>query len=200
MATRPVIITPPIGLFGRVVRSLLLALYRRRGWTAVGTIPEPRRFVLIAAPHTSNWDFPYFLGLAHSLGLDVHFMAKRSLFRWPFGGFMRQVGGVPVDRSASRDMVQQMIDEFAARDRFALTIAPEGTRGAVAKWRTGFYQIALGAGVPIVCGYMDYARNSGGLGPAIMPTGDYDADMAPVFAFYGTITGKHPDRMTRLRN
>jgi 1-acyl-sn-glycerol-3-phosphate acyltransferase len=121
-------------------------------------------------------------------------MAKASLFRWPLGRFMRQVGGVRLDRANARDTVQQMIDEFAKRDDFVLTIAPEGTRGAVTKWRTGFYQIALGAGVPIVCGFLDYSTRTAGLGPMIIPTGDYEADMAPVFAFYRDIKGKHPDR------
>jgi 1-acyl-sn-glycerol-3-phosphate acyltransferase len=183
------------GLAARIVRRLLIALYRRGGWHSVGPVPEPRRFVLIAAPHTSNWDFPYFLGVTDALGLDTHFMAKKSLFRWPIGGFMRQVGGVRIDRAAAKDTVQQMADEFARRDRFVLTIAPEGTRGAVAEWRTGFYRIAHAAKVPIVCGFMDYPSRTAGIGPVIHPTGDYDADMAPAFAFYRGITGKHPERM-----
>lgn len=182
------------GVLARLVRRALIALYKRGGWTSVGIVPEPQRFVLIAVPHTSNWDFPYFLGVTHALGIRTHFMAKASLFRWPMGGFMRQVGGVRLDRAAAKDTVQQMIDEFARRDEFVLTIAPEGTRGAVDKWRTGFYQIALGAGVPIVCGFMDYARRISGIGPVIHPTGDYDADMAPAFAFYGGVAGKHPHR------
>jgi 1-acyl-sn-glycerol-3-phosphate acyltransferase len=182
------------GLAARLVRRVLVALYKRGGWTSVGTVPTLQRFVLIAVPHTSNWDFPYFLGVTQALGIRTHFIAKASLFRWPMGGFMRQVGGVRLDRVNARDTVQQMIEEFARRDDFVLTIAPEGTRGAVSKWRTGFYQIALGAGVPIVCGFMDYPTRTSGLGPVIVPTGDYDADMAPAFAFYRDITGKHPAR------
>ena len=185
------------GIFARIVYAVLIGLYRRHGWTAVGPVPQARRFVLIAAPHTSNWDFPYFLGLLDDLGLDAHFMAKTSLFRWPFGNFMRQVGGVPVDRSAASEMVEQMVAEFARRDAFVLTVAPEGTRGSVKAWRTGFYRIAHAAGVPIVCGFMDYANNRGGIGPVIVPTGDYKADMAPAFAFYAGITGKHPERMSQ---
>ncbi|UVO55031.1 lysophospholipid acyltransferase family protein [Sphingomonas sp. SUN039] len=182
------------GLAARLLRRLLVMLYRRGGWTSVGTVPEPQRFVLIAVPHTSNWDFPNFLGVTHALGIRTHFIAKSSLFRWPMGGFMRQVGGVRLDRATAKDTVQQMVDEFARRDDFVLTIAPEGTRGAVGKWRSGFYQIALGAGVPIVCGFMDYPTRTSGLGPVIVPTGDYEADMAPAFAFYRNITGKHPAR------
>ena len=184
------------GLAARIVRSLLIGLYKRGGWTSVGTVPVPQRFVLIAVPHTSNWDFPNFLGVTYALGIQTHFIAKASLFRWPMGGFMRQVGGVRLDRATAKDTVQQMIDEFARRDEFVLTIAPEGTRDAVGKWRTGFYQIALGAGVPIVCGFMDYAKRTSGLGPVVVPTGDYEADMAPAFEFYRGVTGKHPDRMS----
>ncbi len=182
------------GIPARIVRRLLIALYKWGGWTSTGVVPEPQRFVLIAVPHTSNWDFPNFLGVTHALGIRTHFVAKASLFRWPMGGFMRQMGGVRLDRAAAKDTVQQLIDEFARRDEFVLTIAPEGTRGPVDKLRTGFYQIALGAGVPIVCGFMDYTKRTSGVGPTIYPTGDYEADMAPAFEFYRKTTPKHPER------
>jgi 1-acyl-sn-glycerol-3-phosphate acyltransferase len=184
----------PTGPISRLVQAGLLALYRRNGWKAEGVVPEPRRFVIIAAPHTSNWDFPYFLGLTQELGIRPHFMAKKELFRWPMGDFMRQMGGICVDRSKGGNYVQAMVDEFARRKEFMLTIAPEGTRGSVRQWRTGFYQIALQAGVPIVMGMMDYARRVGGLGPAIMPTGDYAADMKPMGDFYRSVTPRHPER------
>jgi 1-acyl-sn-glycerol-3-phosphate acyltransferase len=106
---------------------------------------------------------------------------------------------VPVDRKKGGNYVQAMIDEFAARDEFMLTIAPEGTRGSVRQWKTGFYHIALGAGVPMVVGMMDYGRKTGGLGPAIFPTGDYEADMAKVAECYASVTAKHPERqMTNI--
>ena len=92
----------PPGPVARMVRRLLLAMYRGRGWRALGQVPEPRRFILIAAPHTSNWDFVNFLGLTADLGLRAHFMGKLSLFKWPLGGFMKQMGGVPVDRRGDR--------------------------------------------------------------------------------------------------
>ena len=183
----------PNGL-ARLVKWLLLAFYRRGGWTAVGTIPEPRRFVLIAAPHTSNWDFLYFLGLTEDIGIRPHFMAKKSLFRWPLGGFMRAMGGVEIDRSKSSNIVDAMVAEFARRAEFILTIAPEGTRGTTRKWKTGFYQIAMAAKVPLVVGMMDYGRRTGGLGPTIWPTGDYRADMAKVLAVYQDCIPRHPER------
>lgn len=182
------------GPVSRFVKAVLLSLYRRHGWKAEGVVPEPRRFVIIAAPHTSNWDFVYYLGLTQELGLDTRFMAKTELFRWPLGPFIRAMGGVPVDRNKGGNYVQAMVDEFARRRDFVLTIAPEGTRGAVRRWRTGFYQIALQAKVPIMVGFMDYRRKVGGLGPTIIPTGDYAADMAPIEAFYRSVTPRHPER------
>jgi 1-acyl-sn-glycerol-3-phosphate acyltransferase len=181
----------------RLLRRFIYWLYRRHGWTAFGTVPEPRRFVLVAAPHTSNWDFVYFIGLTEELGIMPHYMAKNSLFRWPFRRFLYDMGGVSVDRSSSQNYVQQMVDEFAKRDEFMLTIAPEGSRDNNSKWKTGFYQIALAANVPFVIGMMDYGKKTGGLGPAIMPTGDYEADMAEVLKLYKTVVPKHPERAVK---
>lgn len=185
-----------ISPMSRLLRKLLVWFYRRNGWTASGDVPAGRKFVLVAAPHTSNWDFVYFLGLTEDLGIMPHFMAKKSLFRWPMGGFMRDMGGVSVDRSSKQNYVEQMIEEFGKRDEFMLTIAPEGTRGGTKAWKTGFYHIAMGAKVPIVLGMMDYQRKTGGLGPAIWPTGDYAADMKQVIAQYADVIPKHPERMT----
>jgi 1-acyl-sn-glycerol-3-phosphate acyltransferase len=178
----------------RLFRKALVWIYHRNGWTAFGEVPAPRKFVLIAAPHTSNWDFLNFIGLTDDLGITPHFMAKKSLFRWPWKNFLLDMGGVPVDRSGNQNYVQAMIDEFAKRTEFMLTIAPEGTRGAVRKWKTGFYHIAVGAKVPLVLGMMDYAKKTGGLGPAIWPTGDFKADMAKVAELYATVTPKHPGK------
>ena len=166
----------------RLFRRALVGIYKGAGWHAHGVVPEPRKFVLIAAPHTSNWDFVYFLGLTDDLGIKPHFMAKTSLFR-----------------SSNRNYVQQMIDEFRRRDEFMLTIAPEGTRGTVKAWKTGFYHIAMGAGVPLVVGMMDYGSKTGGLGPAIWPTGDYKADMAKVAEIYAKVKPKYPAKgMTEI--
>ncbi len=182
------------GLAARAFRNWVRRWYARQGWTEERIIPAERKFVIIAAPHTSNWDFLYFLGLADKLDLPLSFMGKDKLFRWPFARFMRDLGGIPVDRSKSNNMVDQMIAEFKKRDTFMLTIAPEGTRGKVRQWKTGFYHIALGAGVPMVCGLMDYAKKRGGLGPAIWPTGDYEKDMAKVSEYYRQCTPKYPDK------
>lgn len=185
------------GLLSRLAKAALLALYRRHGWRAVGIVPEPRKFIIIAAPHTSNWDFLYFLGLTQDLAVDAHFMAKDSLFRWPMRRFMLEMGGIPVDRSARHNMVEAMVREFETRDEFMLTIAPEGSRSKSGKWKTGFYQIALAAKVPLVVGLMDYGRTTGGLATTIWPTGDYAADMAKVWEVYKDCTPKNPDKATR---
>lgn len=182
------------GWAARLLTAAIDRWFRRQGWSVEGRAPEPRRFIVIAAPHTSNWDFLYFIGAAESLNLDLSFMGKESLFRRPFGRLMREMGGIPVDRSKSGNYVEQMVAEFARRAEFMLTIAPEGTRGKVRRWRTGFYHIAMGANVPLVCGLMDYRRKFVGLGPAIWPTGDYAKDMEQVTAFYSQCTPKHPGR------
>lgn len=178
----------------RVLRRVITAWFTRQGWSIEGIVPSPRRFVIIAAPHTSNWDFLYFIGGTAQLGLDAAFMGKMSLFRWPFAKLMRDMGGIAVDRSSSHNYVDLMIAEFAKRAEFMLTIAPEGTRGKVRQWKTGFYHIAMGANVPIVCGLMDYRRKIVGLGPAIWPTGDYDKDMEQVRGYYLSCTPKYPER------
>jgi 1-acyl-sn-glycerol-3-phosphate acyltransferase len=173
---------------------MLLRFFRLMGWKATAVRPIPKKAVIIAAPHTSNWDFVYYIGLTRELGVETSFMAKRQLFRWPLGNFMRQMGGVQVNRESGGNYVQAMIDEFNRRDEFLLTIAPEGTRSAVGQWKTGFYHIALGAKVPLIIGMMDYAKKTGGLGVAFMPTGDYAADMARVEEFYRSTTPRHPDK------
>lgn len=186
---------PPPALLSRVLRRLLLWFYRLRGWKAVGQPPADGRGVIIAAPHTSNWDFVNFLGLTNALGVKAHFVGKKELFRWPLTRFMHDMGGVPIDRSKKgADYVAQMVAEFARRKRFLLTVAPEGTRGAVRTWRTGFYYIALGAKVPLLVGMMDYGTKTGGLGPAIWPTGDYAADMRKIAEYYRSVTPKNPRR------
>ena len=148
----------------------------------------------MGGPHTSNWDFLVFLGTVHALGRRVRFIGKDSLFRWPMGGFMRDLGGVPVDRSAPQDLVGQIVDQFAVHEDFVLVVAPEGTRSATRRWRTGFYQIALKAGVPIVCAGPDYSRKLGIIGPVIHPTGDYESDLKPAFAFFRSLVPRHPER------
>ena len=177
----------------RLARAFVLWLYRRKGWRLEGGPPPGlRKAVIIGVPHTSNWDFVFFLGATDDYGLRARFMGKASLFRWPLGRFMHEMGGVPVNRAARGAYVEAMVAAFAAHDDFLLVLAPEGTRGAIKGWKSGFYHIAMGAGVPIVCAWVDHAGKRGGLGPAIMPSGDYAADMARIAAFYDSVIPGHP--------
>lgn len=178
----------------RLVRWLLLQWYVRSGWKAVGTLPPDRKFIILGASHTSNWDFPVFLGTVNAVGRHVRFIGKLSLFKGAMGRFMRAAGGVPVDRAAAQDTVSQIVDQIDAHEDFLLIVAAEGTRSRTTKWKTGFYQIALRAKVPIVCAGPDYPSKRGIFGPVIHPTGDYDRDMAPAFAFFRSLRPRHPER------
>lgn len=178
----------------RLIRWLLLLWFRRGGWTISGTLPPDPKLVLMGASHTSNWDFLIFLGAVQVLGRRVHFIGKHSLFRWPIGGFMRALGGIPVDRGSRQDLVSQVVAQFDAHDELILVVAPEGTRSRTTQWKTGFYQIALKAGVPILAAGPDYPTRRGVFGPVIHPTGNYAEDMKPAFAFFRTLTPRHPER------
>lgn len=179
-------------LLSRLVLGVLLWLYRLQGWKLVGGPPQSRRCVIVGAPHTTNWDFIFFVGVTNELGIRPNFMGKHSLFKWPMGRFMREMGGIAINRTSSRNYVDQIVDEFRQRDELMLVVAPEGTRKRAPKWRSGFYHIAMGAGVPIVPGWLDYERKLGGLGPEIMPTGDYAADLERIAAYYRTVVPGHP--------
>jgi 1-acyl-sn-glycerol-3-phosphate acyltransferase len=185
---------PGLSLPQRLLRWLLLSWYRASGWRPAGDFPPDRKLVIVGASHTSNWDFLIFLGTVHAIGRQVRFIGKHSLFKGPLGGFMRALGGVPVDRGAPQDLVSQIVAQFDAHDDFVLIVAAEGTRSYTTHWRTGFFQIALRAGVRIVCAGPDYPTKRGVFGPVIVPTGDFAADMAPAFAFFRSLRPKYPDR------
>ncbi len=169
------------------------------GWEAEGARPVERRFVLIAAPHTSNWDLAYLLALAAVCEIKVSWMGKHGLFRPPLGWLMRRVGGIPVVRHQSRNLVSQMADAFAEVETLALVVPAEGTRSYVAHWKSGFYHIARSAKVPIVMGYLDYARRRGGFGPPLHPTGDVRKDMDKIRFFYADKVGRYPEKFGEVR-
>jgi 1-acyl-sn-glycerol-3-phosphate acyltransferase len=160
------------------------------GWRVEGEIPSIKKFVIIAAPHTSNWDFPITLAVAFALKIKIYWMGKTAMFRWPFGGLLRWLGGIPIDRSRSHNVVDQSIQAFQERDQLIMVVPPEGTRKKVSYWKTGFYHIARGAAVPIVLGFLDYRQKAGGIGPTFFPTGRIEEDMRQIRAYYATITGK----------
>jgi 1-acyl-sn-glycerol-3-phosphate acyltransferase len=162
-----------------------------------GEVPDFPKYVLIAAPHTSNMDLAVMLTLAFTFRTKLSWMGKDALFRWPFGGLSRWLGGIPIDRSKSHNVVEQSVALFNEKEAFVLAVPPEGTRKQVRYWKTGFYYIAKGAGVPILLGFIDYGRKVGGFGPVLMPTGDIEEDMKTIQSFYAAITGRHPGQTDR---
>jgi 1-acyl-sn-glycerol-3-phosphate acyltransferase len=172
---------------------------RRAGWTLEGEVPAARGYVLIAAPHTTNWDLLFFLACAWAFDVKVSWMGKHTLFHGPLGSVMRVLGGVPVRRDRAGGLVGQMVEAFEQNPSLVITVPPEGTRAYVPYWKSGFYQIARAARVPIVMGFLDYDRRVGGLGPALLPTDDLRADMDEIRAFYSDIQGRHPDLFGEIR-
>lgn len=166
------------------------AFLRVFGWAFEGTVPNVSKAVLIVAPHTSNLDF--FVGVAamFALGFSASFLGKHTLFSWPLGPLMRWLGGIPVDRRAAGGLVGATVKLFNDRDSLILAVAPEGTRSNVDRWKTGFYYVALEAGVPIVPVSMDYARRRIRLGESFAPTGDIDADFGVLESFFYGSEGK----------
>ncbi|MGA8393046.1 MAG: lysophospholipid acyltransferase family protein [Burkholderiaceae bacterium] len=190
---RTIFTTPVVNT---LLRGLSLAFLKLTGWKVEGSLPpDCPKCVLIAAPHTSNWDLPYTLMVGFALRLNLYWMGKESIFRPPFGGAMRWLGGISVDREKSTNLVAASVEALRAADgTVQLTVPPEGTRSKTRYWKTGFYHIAQGAQVPIVMAYMDYARKVSGLGPVFHPTGDIERDMETIKAFYAPFKGKNPDQ------
>jgi len=183
--------TPVINTLLRWLAALILFCC---GWKAIGKTPDDPKYVLIAAPHTSNWDLFFMLAIALKMRIKIYWMGKEAIFKFPFRGFMMWMGGIPVDRSKSNDMVKAIADIFSENETLAITVPPEGTRSHTVYWKTGFYHIANTAQVPICCGFLDFKKREGGIGPLVYPTGDIDKDMVKIKAFYSTITGKYPNR------
>lgn len=176
----------PDGWRRRACRGVL----RLCGWSLVGSFPDVPRAVLIAAPHSSWWDGIWGLLMKVAVGADVHFMAKQELFRGPLGKLLHRLGGMPIDRSAAKGVVEQMVDQFRHRDSFWLGIAPEGTRKVVKRWKSGFWHIAHETGVPIVTAYFNYPDKTIGIGPPFQTSDDMEADLARLRAFYAPFKGK----------
>jgi len=185
-------LSPSMPQFGQNrSRRFCAWLLRTAGWRLVGTLPDVPKLVLIAAPHSSWWDGVWGLLFRSALGADIAFMAKRELFTGPLGWLLRKAGGIPIERSSSSGVVEQMSQRFAAADKLWLGIAPEGTRKRVEKWKNGFWYIARAARVPILPVYFDYPSRTIGLGPLFETSSDLDSDTADLRAFYAPFRGKH---------
>lgn len=159
-------------------------ILRCAGWRVAGDAPSTSHYVVIGAPHTSNWDFVLMMLVAFIKGLDVHWMGKDSLFPWPIKGFVRWLGGISIDRSKANNTVDQVIEYFNDNPNLAVIIPPEGTRSKADRWKTGFYHIAHGAQVPIVLAYIDAATKTVGIGPEYQTSGDIEKDLPEIQAFY----------------
>ena len=180
-------------LVNTVLRWGSLGFLKLAGWRIEGALPvNVRKCVLIAAPHTSNWDLPYTLMTAFVLHLNIYWMGKASIFRPPFGPIMRWLGGIAVQREQSNNVVAASVAALLSADGpVQLIVPPEGTRRKTRHWRTGFYYIALGANLPILLAYMDYTHKRAGLGPVFQPSGDIERDMVQIKAYYAPLRGKN---------
>lgn len=172
---------------------------RAAGWTVRLARPVPERCVAIFYPHTSNWDTIVGLVAKAAIGISIGFIGKDTLFRWPVAPLLARWGGIPVNRRTPGNFVPRIADEFAARREFRLALAPEGTRRRTGHWKTGFYRIARAARVPVALAYIDYPAREIGVGAYLELTGDADADMARIRAFYADKRGRHPQNQGPVR-
>jgi 1-acyl-sn-glycerol-3-phosphate acyltransferase len=182
-----------------VKRQLARLVLKITRFTRVGEPPQEPKYVLLCAPHTTNWDLLSLLMASWSTGANVNFLAKHQLFRGPLNRIMRMLGGVPVRRDERRGMVDSLADEIAAAERMALAIPAAGTRSHTDHWKSGFYRIALAAGVPIGLAFVDYSTRTVGFGPTMVPSEDVEADLDVFRAFYADKRGKFPDQESEIR-
>jgi 1-acyl-sn-glycerol-3-phosphate acyltransferase len=182
-------------MFARLAKSLLTLF----GWRLEAPPPDLNQYVLIAAPHTSNWDFPLMILCAMAFRIKIRWLGKKSLFDPPFGWLMTAMGGLPVRRSGGHSQVDSMREIFAENSNLILAVPPEGTRDHTTHWRSGFYHIAHGANVPIVGSYLDYGQKRAGFGDPLYPTGNIPADMDVLRSLYAPMRGKYPEKSGAIK-
>jgi 1-acyl-sn-glycerol-3-phosphate acyltransferase len=182
-----------------MLRRLARAVLRISGWTIVGETPEVEKAVIIAAPHTSNWDAFWALSYKVATGIDVHFFGKHTLFWFPLGNLLRALGGIPLDRGNASLAVAQTTAAFRDNASYYFGLAPEGTRSRRPGWKSGFYRIAMEARVPVILGFLDYRNKRVGLGPAVHLSGDMTNDLARIRDFYSGIEGRWPENTSPIR-
>lgn len=176
------------------VHFLVGGFFRLWGWHFEPAPATGSKYVLVVAPHTSNWDFFLLVAVGAALGRQVRFMGKHSIFVGPFNRLLRWLGGIPVERSSRHNFVEQMVAQFDAADDMVLIIAPEGTRGYVPEWKGGFYHIACGAGVPVVAVGLDYRQRRVRFVGEFQPCGDFSADMDLIAEAYRDVSGRFPQQ------
>ena len=175
------------------------AFLKIMGWRLEGSPPNLSKYVIIVAPHTSNWDFLILLAMTFAFKIRCVWMGKAGIFRPPFGAIFTWLGGMPIDRSSRHSVVEQAVLAFQDREEMIMGIGPEGTRKRADHWKKGFYYIALGADVPVAFAFADYERKVTGFGPTLTPTGDIQADMEIIRDFYRDIKGKFPENFGDIR-
>jgi len=174
-------------------KVLCRLLFRIFGWKMRGDIPSMKKYIVITAPHTSNWDF--FIGrcFAYIHDIKAKYLLKSELYFWPLNILIKLNGGIPVYRKKAKNMVEQIVQKFNSSENLILAISPEGTRSRVNVWKTGFYHIAFKAKVPIVLSYIDYKKKEIGYFGILEPSGDLDKDLKYIQGLYKNVVGKRPD-------
>jgi len=178
-----------------MITRFFILLFKLNGWKIVGTVPsELKKAVVIAAPHTSNWDFVYAMAIFRISKLNVRYLVKKELNFFPLSILLKNTGAIPVERSKKQNLTEQIIEKFNQSDELLVTFPAEGTRKRVEKWKSGFYFAALGANIPILPGYLDYKKKEGGFGPPIYPSGNVEEDLLKLKNFFAEKTGKYPEK------
>lgn len=178
--------------------KLAAFIFKILGWKIVGELPPQfKKFVILGAPHTSNWDFFYGRLYFFLFNIPVQFFIKKEWFFFPMSLLLNALGGIPVNRAKNTRMTEEIVKTFNSRDELLMLVTPEGTRSYNPDWKKGFYYIALRAHVPIILGFVDYSTKSLGIGPYLIPSGDVDKDMKFIMDFYRTKKGKFPDQGVR---
>ncbi len=182
-----------------MLSHLSMWLLTALGWEIHADFPDVKKYVIIAAPHTSNWDFSLGIVAIKAVKLDVRWIGKHTIFHWPFGWFFRALGGIPVDRGQSLHLIQQIADLFEQSEQLIFALAPEGTRSKTDHWKTGFYHIARAANVPIALGYLDYGKKQVGVSSTFYPGDDIEADFKLIREYYKDKQGKNPEKESLIQ-
>ncbi len=180
----------------RAVGRLVLSIF---GWRVAGAVPKSKHTVIIAAPHTSNWDFIFLIAATSAIGVRINWLGKKSLFNYPLGFLMHGLGGIPVDRSQRNNMVDQICERFKSRVSLHLVVPPAGTRAKTDHWRSGFYHIARQAEVPVIFGFLDYSKKLAGISSTNHLSGIVKQDMDAIRSFYADKIGKFPALSSTVR-
>lgn len=182
-----------------ILRLVALLLMKITGWKTDGDLPDVKKYVLVVAPHTSNWDLFYGILIAFAYRLEVYYMAKHQLFKFPFGPIMRWLGGIRIDRSHAGNNVMQTIKKFQENECLVIAVPPEGTRSKAPGWKSGFYHIAHGAGVPMVFAFIDYARKAAGIKGMLYASGNIEDDIQIIREMYKDVKGRFDDQKNEIR-